>query len=278
MALLVLPDMLVWREEGRLAYCTCCNIAVPASNEKLIKQNCKSRTHKQASQFRASAKEQTAGEAPQSSTDQQHEQHSSAVSSPANCLVAPNDYQQQHFEALHIAGQYSADSSYAGLFYYTTEQPAAQLTDLQDAGADGSQMLAGDSLESKASSSSNSAESGLATSTQQQQQQQQMRPCWPPAFAMRPKAALAAGKPFLTLACGSIPCVSNTYLAGFVVGELVSRSCPQLGQSLYATAAAVPFSLIALLLLTAQHPAVQHVYAARCTCFCACAPTGPGVC
>lgn len=34
------------------------------------------------------------------------------------------------------------------------------------------------------------------------------RPCWPPPFALKPKAALAAGLPFLTLVCGSIPWVS----------------------------------------------------------------------
>jgi hypothetical protein len=202
---LLLPAVLVWREEGRLAYCTCCNTAVPASNEKLIKQHCKSRTHKLALSTNATSGEQTATKAASGSTDQQQEDHYTGASSLASCIVAPDDYQQQQLEALHIAGRYPPESPYAGLFYCATQQPTAQLAVLQDVniGEDGPQQLAGS--RSCSSSSSSNIE---ATSVILSQQQQQQRPCWPPAFATRPKAALAAGQPFLTLACGSIHCVS----------------------------------------------------------------------
>lgn len=256
---LQLPHGLSWKEQGRLAWCTCCRAAVPCSNEKLLKQHLKSRTHKKA--YTAS------------STDTQNEQQPSSASI-YRCTLAPEDYQQYHLEALQIAGSYPEDSPYAGFYYTHSSCLQADSSELHSSRSKGSSQLhnphqqvtqhahGGDHqpqllLEQGNSATVDSPNSALQAVQQlqrchlipmddsnttaipgsatlphnanavdkvHQQQthgQQQSgdlvdkrhqccsrRPCWPLPYALKPKAALVAGVPFLTLSSGSIPWVS----------------------------------------------------------------------
>lgn len=229
-----LPAGLVWRERGRLAWCAYCTAVVPCSNDKLLKQHLRSKTHRKR-----------VGNTPLILRQSEQPVNSAAKQQINSCKVAPQDYQQNHLEALHLAGTYPEDDPSSFLYYTVTSCTCAVPSDAPSAANNTARVLqpgfkamyavADDEericqqLRGCDLAAATNHSICLATSmsdTEQHQQhpaleikhqhhlqetcfQQHRRLCWPLPFAMRPKAALAAGAPFITLQSGSIPWVSN---------------------------------------------------------------------